>query len=353
MNEDGQNNSTSDPAAGPLANSDQTNSANSVPNIFANSGVNNFANPVATNPENSVNSANPTNLPPDPNRNIFANPDWNAFDNPNNPTPETSANPSNPDPTSNSPFANFDPTARTEIQQDERLIQHDEAAPNFQPPLAPNPQAQNPAQNPQTSANSTPETPAQPTTYADLVAQNQDAQNKSALPAFLQNKIFLIGGAAVVVMIIVAVVIAATRPKILGPNGGPVNDQFVSLGTLLAYGKGNVANTDNVRTLSEASLVLTSAENTLSAKYNGIADASQSNQISDDLKSKLESAKAVSDLESVYHDQLKEQLTATATALSSLAKLPDSADNQAAAAQAAADFAELAKRISTSPVPEN
>jgi hypothetical protein len=201
---------------------------------------------------------------------------------------------------------------------------------------------------------SAPTTPTEHiTSYNEIIGQNETAKKSKNLLSFMPNKILFPVAGLVIGIIIIAIFVAANRPKLSGANDGSANDKLVALGTLLAYGKSNVSNPDNVRTLSETSLVLSSAQNTLSASFGGIANASSSNQISADLKSKLDSAKSISELESTYHDQLKTMLGDSATSLTALAKSSKSVADQAVATKAAADFTELSNRINAAPMPTN
>ena len=190
-----------------------------------------------------------------------------------------------------------------------------------------------------------------PLNYGDLIADANPAKKHGDLLPFLPNKILFPLVGFVVGMIILAIVITANRAKPTVANDISANDQLLALGTLLAYGQNGISNSDSLRVSSEANLILPSMQNNLSAKFGSIAKPNNGAKISDDLKEKLDKAKSISNLESVYHDELRDMLKSTAASLDDLSRKSASAEEQNLAEKAAKNFSELYNRINSTTEP--
>ena len=190
-----------------------------------------------------------------------------------------------------------------------------------------------------------------PLNYGDLIADANPAKKHGDLLPFLPNKILFPLVGFVVGMIILAIVITANRAKPTVANDISANDQLLALGTLLAYGQNGISNSDSLRVSSEANLILPSMQNNLSAKFGSIAKPNNGAKISDSLKEKLDKAKSISNLEAVYHDELRDMLKSTAASLDDLSRKSASAEEQNLAEKAAKNFSELYNRINSTTEP--
>ena len=190
-----------------------------------------------------------------------------------------------------------------------------------------------------------------PLNYGDLITDANQAKKHGDLLPFLPNKILFPLVGFVVGMIILAIVITANRAKPTVANDMSANDQLLALGTLLAYGQNGISNSDSLRVSSEANLILPSMQNNLSAKFGSIAKPNNGAKISDSLKEKLDKAKSISNLEAVYHDELRDMLKSTAASLDDLSRKSASAEEQNLAEKAAKNFSELYDRINSTTEP--
>lgn len=192
-------------------------------------------------------------------------------------------------------------------------------------------------------------------TYGDILAEanNRAASRRNLIP-FLSNKLLIAIGGGVLIVVAILIVLAATRttPASIA-DAASANSDLSSLSALLQYGQNNISEQNMNDSITESDLVLISVQNSLSAKFSGIAKSSDSSTLDDSTQTKFTNAQATSTLNGTFYDQMKLDLTNTSVALTKLAKDSKSADQQTLAANSASEFNELLKRLEVLARPTN
>ncbi len=206
-----------------------------------------------------------------------------------------------------------------------------------------------PAQNQTAIADHTPSANQNPvasnmTSASDYL--NQIAPQKSGGSKFLSKKVLIIGGILAFVLLVTIIVVAVTNSTRQAPQQAAVSvgTELTNLQTLVAYGKSNNVGASNVvKVTAETNLITLSRQSdlgevfTLTDKENPVGTPAF---IAD-----LDSAKANSNLESVYTDTLIGQLNTTYIALQNLDQQVATTDTKNALAQAMNDIKELYQRL--------
>jgi hypothetical protein len=199
------------------------------------------------------------------------------------------------------------------------------------PPPAPEPiAAQSPTPNPSSASD-----------YLNQIAPQKSNSNK-----FFSGKILIIGG--ILAFALLATIIAAAVVNNVQQGSREtavtVGTELTNLQTLVAYGKSNnVGPSKVVKAVAETNLIVLSRQRDLSEVFT-LADP-DNKPPAPAFVADLDSAKANSNLESVYADTLKEQLNATYIALQNLDQQTATTATKDTVEKAMEDIKELYRRL--------
>lgn len=185
--------------------------------------------------------------------------------------------------------------------------------------------------------------------YLEQISQH-DQKTK-----FFSGKILLLFGICILALFSVAILgIINGGSKVKNASGEALGQQMLNLQTLVDYGgKNGLKDSKTNKVVSEANLVLLSRINRLSELYGSDKKTGFSNpsetiaaQYSiDDETAELDTAKSVSNLDSVYKTTLSEQLADTTSLLQELYNKSSSEDLKTELSQTYIDLTALESRL--------
>lgn len=185
--------------------------------------------------------------------------------------------------------------------------------------------------------------------YLDEISPKQPG-NK----LFSKKFIIILAALAVVLVIVAVIALMSGGNRVKNASGEALGQRMLNLQELVKYANSNhITDSQTVRTNSETSLVLLSSISSLTKAYgegdkSGFANPSKeivAQYSNADTISKLDSAKANSNLNPAYATALKEQLAETSSMIQSLYDNSKSDDIRTALAATYKDFQELIARL--------
>ncbi|MCL2037700.1 hypothetical protein FWG95_01700 [Candidatus Saccharibacteria bacterium] len=174
---------------------------------------------------------------------------------------------------------------------------------------------------------------------------NQIAPQKSGGSKFFSGKVIIIGGVLAFASLATIIAVAVTSNISQAPQQAAiaVGTELTNLQTLINYGKNNIKTSSTVRSIAETNLITLSRRNDLGRIFT-LADE-KNPPGTPGFIAKLDSAKASSNIESVYAETLKAQLDATYTALNDLDQQVTITSQKDALTKAKNDIKELYRRL--------